>query len=361
MIYALERVFRLRGIRYVEFADLAHYQVKIPLPYIYRKRRYYGIGYATFEKELFEALRLYNSLNQLPEAARHFLLQWLVTDEVRIFGLENVSIFLSYENQIKMLLISLLAAEAMKSAGLPVGLDYLAMAADIHKRYEAVNAFLNSISVQKIWEERNRRSPFFEARTGIVFRKMEALNVLSIHFEDPLDISQRLSTMRSIPEEEQLKNYFHYTLRSLRETPFYTEDYELELERAFERRLREITDLMIEQVNEQIRQSKEFREVHRLVFDLMEKSLDIGFTEEQKHRLNDLYEMRKENLKKERLDEISAFLEGTRTVHELRAYWESTKSYLSTHRSFLGKEYETLVAKRFDETMLRLQDRNREA
>lgn len=357
MIYALERVFRLRGIRYVEFADLAHYRVKIPLPYIYRKRRYYGIGYATFEKELFEALRLYNSLNQLPEAARHFLLQRLVTDEVRIFGLEKVSTFLNYENQIKMLLISLLGAEAMKSSGRPVSLDYLPTAADIHKRYEAVNAFLNSLSVEKIWEERHKGSPFFEAKAGVVFRKMEPQNVLSIHFVDPIHISQKLSTMKGIPEEEQLKNFFHYTLRSLRETPFHTEDYELELERAFERRLREITDLMLEQVKQQIRQSKEFREIHRLVHDLMEKSLDIGFTDEQKHRLNDLYEMRKENLKKEKLDEISAFLERVRTVHELRAYWESTKSYLSTHRSFLGKEYETLVARRFDETVLRLEGR----
>ncbi|MEW6669750.1 MAG: hypothetical protein AB1512_31460 [Thermodesulfobacteriota bacterium] len=357
MIYALERVFRLRGIRYVEFADLAHYIVKIPLPYIYRKRRYYGIGYATFEKELFEALRLYNSLNQLPEAARHFLLQRLITDEVRIFGLEKVTTFLNYENQIKLLLIALLGAEPMISAGRPVSLDYLAMAADIHKRYEAVNAFLNSLPVERIWEERHGKSPFFEAETGIVFRRMEPRNVLSIHFEDPINFSQKLSFMKSIPEADRLKNYYRYTLRSLRETPFHTEDYELELERACETRLREITDLMIEQVQEQIRQGKEFREIHRLVYDLIGQSLEIGFTEEQKHRLSDVYEMRKENLKKEKLDEISSFLEGIRTIHELKAYWESIKSYLSTHRSFLGKEYETLVARRFDQTMMRLEGR----
>jgi hypothetical protein len=357
MVYALERVFRLRGIRYVEFADLAHYQVKIPLPYIYRKRRYYGIGYATFEKELFEALRLYNSLNQLPEAARHFLLQRLVTDEVRIFGLERVSTFLTYENQIKLLLIALLAARTLQSAGLPVSLDYLAMAADIHKRYEALNAFLNSLSVQRIWEERDGESPFFEAGTGVVFRKMGPRNVLSIHFVDPINIPQKVAYMKGIQEEEQLKNYFHYTLRSLRETPFYTEDYELELERAFEKRLREITDLMIEQVKQQIRQSKEFREIHRLVYDLMEQSLEIGFSGEQKHRLNDLYEMRKMSLKKEKLDEISAFLEGIPTAYELRAFWESTKTYLSMHRSFLGKDYESLVARKFDETLQRLKAR----
>ncbi|MFH1488459.1 MAG: hypothetical protein ABII06_06110 [Pseudomonadota bacterium] len=66
MIYAMERIFRLRGIRSVEFRDLADLLVKVPLKFIYKKRSYSGVGYATFEKELFEALRIYNGLVALP-------------------------------------------------------------------------------------------------------------------------------------------------------------------------------------------------------------------------------------------------------------------------------------------------------
>jgi hypothetical protein len=64
-VYALERIFRLRGIRHAEFRDLANMMLKVPLKYIYRKRGLFGVGYATFEKELFEALRIYNSMQLL--------------------------------------------------------------------------------------------------------------------------------------------------------------------------------------------------------------------------------------------------------------------------------------------------------
>jgi len=74
MIYAMERIFRLRGIRHVEFRDLANVMVKVPMKFIYKKRNFSSIGYATFEKELFEALRIYNGLHRLPEEARHFVL-----------------------------------------------------------------------------------------------------------------------------------------------------------------------------------------------------------------------------------------------------------------------------------------------
>jgi len=104
MIYALERIFRLRGIRYVAFSDLVKLMIKVPLRFIYRKRHYSGIGYATFERELFEARRIYNGFQKLPDSVRHFILDHLVEDEIRIFGFENVGAYLSYSNQIKLLL-----------------------------------------------------------------------------------------------------------------------------------------------------------------------------------------------------------------------------------------------------------------
>ncbi len=39
----------------------------------------HGIGYATFERELFETQRIYNSFHELPDPMRHFMLGHLVT------------------------------------------------------------------------------------------------------------------------------------------------------------------------------------------------------------------------------------------------------------------------------------------
>ena len=354
MIYAMERIFRLRGIRYVEFPDLASLLVNVPLKFIYKKRSYFGIGYSSFEKELFEAHRIYNSLQRLPEMVRHYILEHLVTDEVRIFGFENVGIYLNYENLIKLLLISLLGSRKFKRNQKPVCLNFLHMAEEIAKRYEAVNDTLSNISVENLWEDTYELNHFFKAKTGLVMKKESAQRVLSVDFVDKINMSHKISYMGTITDVEQLKNYFHHSLRSLRKSPFHTEDYELQLEEAYDKRLVEITDLMLDQAKQQMTLLNDLREIQNLFSDLMDRALEIGFTDEQRNRLSDLYEVRKDQIRREKLDEINALIRTINDTHELKDYWDSVKWYLMNNRPFLGKEFENLISKKFDEVALRI-------
>jgi len=360
MIYAMDRIFRLRGIRHVEFHDLANVMVKVPMKFIYKKRNFYSIGYATFEKELFEALRIYNGLHRLPEEARHFVLERLVAEEIRIYGFESVSAFLNYENMIKLLLISLMAAKRFRAKGKPVCLDFLALARKIEKRYEAVNDALSHIPADKMWGNPHGAQHFFKAKEGIVFGEDEKERVLSVDFVDSINIAEKIAEMIAIKNLEDLKNYFHSSLRFLRKIPFYTEDYELELEKAFETRKLQITDLMVDQVKRQMEQQKDFRNLHEIFQDVMDRALEIGFTEEQKHRLIDLLELRKDQVRREKLEETTRGLTKIQDVQELRDYWDSVKRYLLRNRPYLGGEFGTLIAKRFDETMVALEERDDE-
>jgi len=61
MIFATERLFRLRGIRYAEFQDLVNLMLEVPLKYIHKKREFHNVGYATFEREVYEAFRIYRT------------------------------------------------------------------------------------------------------------------------------------------------------------------------------------------------------------------------------------------------------------------------------------------------------------
>jgi len=350
-IYALERILRLRGIRYVEFRDLASLIVKVPLRFIYQKRNYRGVGYPTFERELFEALRMYNGLKSLPPDAQDFILEHLIRDEVRLYGFENVSSYMNYENIIKLLLIALMGGAKFKESARPVCISFLGLAEKIARRYEALNETLNNISVEKLWGNPYLLNHFFRAKTGLVLAKEDEKGVLTVDFVDRINVHQKISYMKSIGDLEQLKNYFHYSLRTLRKNPFHTEDYEKELERAFEGRFREITDMMLERVKGKIESSRDFKEIQGLANDLMDRSLDIGFTDEQKHRLMDLYELRKDQLKREKLEEIEGFLATINETQELKDYWDSIKWYLSDHRPYFGKEFENLIARKFDEKM----------
>jgi hypothetical protein len=134
----------------------------------------------------------------------------------------------------------------------------------------------------------------------------------------------------------------------LRKHPFQTEDYELQLERVFEERLTKITDMILEQTKKNMDLIKDLRELHNLINDLLERSWDIGFSDDQKYRLNDLYELRKDGLKREKLSEIDSFIETIHDAQELKDYWDTVKWYLQSNRRFFGKEFENLIARKFD-------------
>ena len=230
-------------------------------------------------------------------------------------------------------------------------LNFLDLAEKIERRYEAVNDSLNNNSIEKIWDDPYPINHFFKAKTGLILTKDQSQRVLSIDFIDRMNIPQKIAHMEALTDVEQLRNYFHYSLRTLRKSPFYTEDYEFELEKAFDNRLRELTDLMLDQTKKQIELTKDFKKIHSLVVDLMDRSLEIGFNDEQKHRLNDIYELRKDNLKREKLEEINQFLDSINEAHDLKDYWDSIKWYLLDNRPYVGKEFESLVAQKFDQAL----------
>jgi hypothetical protein len=73
--------------------------------------------------------------------------------------------------------------------------------------------------------------------------------------------------------------------------------------------------------------------------------------------LTDLLEVRKDQVRREKLEETTRALARMQDVQELRDYWEEVKGYLIRNRPYLGGEFGNLVAKRFDETMVALEAR----
>jgi hypothetical protein len=118
----------------------------------------------------------------------------------------------------------------------------------------------------------------------------------------------------------------------------------------------EITDLLLGEVKRQMEHLTDFRELNRLYDDLLNRSPEIGFSKDQKHRLNDLYELRKDNLRRKKLEEINVLLEKIHDMNELKEYWDKIKFYLLDNRQFVGKEFENLIAKAFDKATKKIKD-----
>ena len=354
MMVAMERFFTLCGIRYVGFAEIADFILKVPLKYTYVKRNFSSIGFSTFEREVFEGFRIYKTLQGLREEVRHFFLDRLVGDSLRVFGYEELCGYLNYDNRIKLLLIAMRGAELCESGGGPVCLNFLSLSRKVEKRYEPLNDFLGAFSLEELWADIRHIQRFFESSTGVILTKERYPDVVSIDFEDTVEITRKLDYMRTITDMEQLKNYFHYTLRALRKYPFYADDYELELERAFERRLGEIADLRLRHAERKMELINNFEELHTFVEDLRERSLEIGFSKEQMHRLDDLNEVRKDRIKSTKLAEIDSILDTIHDPGDLSDYWDGIKWYLTSNRRFVGKEFEYMIARKFDEVHMRV-------
>ncbi|MBW1915518.1 MAG: hypothetical protein JRI86_11380 [Deltaproteobacteria bacterium] len=355
LVVSMERIFRMRGLRYAEFSDLVYLLVGVPLKYVYRKKNYTSIGYGTFEKEVFEARSIYKGIRNLPENVQDFILSRLAYDQVRIFGFENVNRYLNYENLIKLLLIALLGSTKFKKDGTrPVCLDFLSMSKKIGERYEVLNNVLSKMEISQIWDDQDKLNQFKKPGTGIVLKREASKRILQINFIDEIDISRKISHMKTITDVDSLKDYHHSSLQTLKNSPFHTEDYGQELKTAFNARLEEIINLMLIQARKQMVLLKDFKEIHHLFTNLMEKSEKTGFSADQKERLNDIYEVRKDHLKREKLEEISCLMENVQDMNELKACWDGSKHYLQENRIFLGKEFETLVARMFDQTAIKI-------
>jgi len=320
------------------------------------KRSYVSVGSATFEKDLQEANNIYEEIQSLPDKITSFLLGRLVADKVRIYGFENVAACLNSGNMIKLLLIALMGAQRFARKGSSVSLDFMELAEKIERRCDAVNDFLNNISTEKIWNDKQLLNGLFKAKSGITLDKDDRHRVLTMDFIDGIQIERKISHMDEFNDIDLVKTYYNYTLESLKSIPFYTEDYEAMLEDAYKKRLREITGHMIDNAKIQMNGLKNLREIDHLYADLINKSLATEFSEDQKHRLNDLYELKKDNIREEKLKEINGTLDKLHDTKELRDFWDKTKIYMINNRQFLGKEFESIIAKRFDETAKKIKD-----
>ncbi len=348
MIYALERILRLRGIRYVEFPELAKLLMDKPIRLIYSQKGFLSIGYSTFEKEMFEAYRIYKTFQSLPEYIRHYILNWLVDDKVRIFGYENVTNYMGYENQIKLLLLCLISAETFDLTHSPVFINFMEICQIIDKRYEAINHYLNSLSVEKIWGYREDPYSLFSEKYGLFFLREEFPNVLTVRFKEKLDIQEKIVSMREIKKMERLRNYYEELLNSFKSYPFYLDDYMIMIKNAFEERAKELFEEIVIKAKEKMDQAKDFHQLYIIFEDIIKKSELDKVPEEIKNRIIDVYELRRDALKREKIEEIDQKLTYIKNISELNSYWDNIKLYLRKNRQYIGRDFELLIAKKFD-------------
>ncbi|MGD8564544.1 MAG: hypothetical protein PVG03_18530, partial [Desulfarculaceae bacterium] len=147
----------------------------------------------------------------------------------------------------------------------------------------------------------------------------------------------------------KLKVLYHRELRKLKLTTHSTLDYQQRLESAFQRRLDELAEEMLERVGTLMSQEKDLSGLIKHFDQAWEEGLELPLGRDRQQSLRDLLELNVERLRAELLQEVTKNLAATDSFADLDKLWQKVKDGLKQNRSILGKSFEILVAERFDE------------
>ncbi|MBU0515518.1 MAG: hypothetical protein KJ621_12165, partial [Proteobacteria bacterium] len=190
-VLALERLLRLRGLRLVDFADIELYRLGLPLLYLYRRKGLRSVGQSAFEKEVFESHLLYRAFRRQDRAVQVAILSRLSPrrPSVRVLGYHTAASFLTYENQIKLLLLGLRAADALvESPTDEISVDYRGVARVVDWLFEALNQVLSAVDAEKLLSDDGLQAVLAVPRgLGLRYRKDAGAVTLTLIDPTPID------------------------------------------------------------------------------------------------------------------------------------------------------------------------------
>jgi hypothetical protein len=347
----MDRLLKLRGLYYVDALDLQMLRSKMPVAFIYSLKGLRSVGATHFERDLFEGLRVYRGLSRLKPEQQEFLLMNLADPErpLRLSGFTEASKLLTYNNQIRLLLLALIAARNLEfKQGYARSVSFWPLAEVIKRKFELINQAVTSLdpdrlinSPESVWDQ-------LKDRDGLSFRFQEQTGSLSIAIGEPEQLDRKLESIRSSQEAEKLKQIYHQELKKFKLTSYSTLDYQQRLNEAFENRLEELGLEMLERVRDQMAQTQGIKELAGCFEDAWEEGLELPLSGDRLSSLRDLYEMNLERLRGSMLQDVGERLKDIESLAHLDRMWSQVKEVLQSNRAYLGKDFDLIVAERFD-------------
>lgn len=357
---ALERLLKLLGIPWVDYNDLQMYCLKMPVNFIYHKKKLKSVGPATFEKELKAAAGVLDVVSALGSEARSYLLYCLdhLGGAMRIYDLHPLSEFLEPEECVKLLVISLQAFHHHFGIGASNGfITFRDLGQAVERRREALQNILESIPFPRTCFQRGAVSFIPTACGGLVFKPGENELAIRVEFRDTIQFDIMARSLAAVWDHEEL-NALQADLSSQLSTrvPYDTGQFEEELHKIFEEQRRKINDRILKTFEEDLSRAAGFAELEQVAGALEEKQKALFLSEEQRFMLREIQEFHQSRLRDIYLDSIYRDLNLLNCKEELLDYWNRLKGGIFSLRPHVGKEYESLIARFVDSKIARIRE-----
>jgi hypothetical protein len=355
----LDRLLKLRGLYFVDALDLAMLRSGVPVPFIYRQKGLRSLGRTHFERDLYEGLRLYRGLLSLPEEYQGFVQNSLADPgrPVRLIGFAEAADRLTYPNQIRLLLLGLTAAAKLDlGLGGALTVSFLPLAKVMATKFELVNEAFSQMNPATILNRPRGVKGLVGARQGLTLQTDPLARLVSIDIADLARIDRRIEAVRRASQPAKLKRIYHQELRKLKLTTYQTLDYQQRLEAAFNENLARLGEAMMEKTRKRLAHENDLDSLEVLFQTAWEEGQELPLSQDRQQSLRDLFEMHVERLRAQLLEETNRLLAGVNSFAQLDSLWAVTRHRLASQRRHFGKDFDLLLAGRFDQRAQELRD-----
>ncbi|MFH1033802.1 MAG: hypothetical protein V1806_04790 [Pseudomonadota bacterium] len=347
----LDRLLKLRGLYFIDALDLMMLRSGVPVPFIYRQKGLRSLGITHFERDLYEALRLYRGLLSLPEEYQGFVQNSLADPgrPVRLICFAEAADRLTYPNQIRLLLLGLTAAAKLDlGLGGALTVSFLPLAKVMATKFELVNEAFSQMNPAVILNRPRGVKGLVGARQGLTLQTDPLARLVSIDIADLARIDRRIEAVRRASQPAKLKRIYHQELKKLKLTTYQTLDYQQRLETAFNENLARLGEAMMERAGKRMEKENDLDRLEELFLAAWEEGQELPLSQDRQQSLRDLFEMHVERLRAQLLEETTGQLAQVRSFAQLDELWDHMRHRLASQRRHFGKDFDLLLAGRFD-------------
>ena len=353
----LDRLIKLRELYFVSALDLHMLEYDLPAAFIYNHKGLRSLGRTHFERDIYEGLRTYRGLMRLESEQQEFLLNSLADTDMplRLAGYAQACRRLTYANQILVLLLGVTAARCLEyKPGPPRTVSFWPLAKVIERQFELINQSVSGLDPVKLLNKPKTLHKLFSQRDGLTLRYKPQTRTLSVGIGQPEQFDRKLESMRQAPDAVQLKQIYHTELRKFKLTSYSTLDYQERLDEVFIERLDELGQKMLDRVRDRMAELDAISPLLELFDKAWEEGLELPLAPNRQQSLRDLLEMNLERLRAGFLQKLVAQLEDIDSLPRLEQFWNRTRELLKLNREYFGKDFDLIVAERFDVKARRL-------
>lgn len=354
-IASFERLLRLMEVRWVDYPDLQMYLMEIPVNFIYHKKVLKSVGVGQFSSQLEQATKILQHLMALNEHNRNELFRFLDPYDggFRIYDFHPLNRFLEVAECVKMLLIACHAFSHLCPQCSKGGLiSFRPISQGIDRRFGALRNLLRETHLTDDGRSGSQAITAHKHWGGLHFQVHPESNALRVGFQDALQLDHMVRSLDSIWNSDAIDHHYQGLLQELRKLPYETFDYEEQLKQAYDHQCHEINNRTLRRIQKQLKKCCTFKEL-KAIRRTIESAIGNGnLVEEQEFLLREIFDYHRERLLNLYLEGIQKKISHFKSKTALIAYWNQLKFEMLSHRDLVGKEYESLIARLVDETLI---------